>query len=163
VPFSLEEIERPDSATIELFKRAFNSPPPPEPRHFVAILQRKGKPESARRIGGYVHFIRFDDGVFLCGGLCVDSRLYRTLSRGERAAIAQQGSLSRWLLSKSIAALGHTRAVFAYTGDKRSRADGLASGFILAEAPFLLVQWHDGLLEGGRAALVSRVAAHGPF
>jgi hypothetical protein len=163
IPFGVQEIERPDGAAIELFERAFKSPAPTEPRHFVAILRRKGDRGIGRRIGGYIHFIRFEDGVFLCGGLCVDSRLYKTLSRDERAAIAREGSLSRWLISNSIAALGRTTAVFAYTGDKRSRSDALAVGFILAEAPFLLVQWHDALPESSRAALVSRVAAHGPF
>jgi hypothetical protein len=163
VPFSVQEIDRPDGAVIELFERAFKSPAPTDPRHFVAILRRKDDPRDGRGLGGYIHFIPFDDGVFLCGGLCIDSRLYKTLSRREREAIARQGSLSRWLISNSIAALGRAKAVFAYTGDKRSRTDALAVGFILTEAPFLLVQWHDTLPESSRAALVSRVAAHGPF
>jgi hypothetical protein len=163
IPFSVQEIERPDGAAIGLFERAFKSPPPTDPRHFVAILRRKDDRRNGHGLGGYIHFIRFEDGVFLCGGLCIDSRLYRTLSRDEREAIARQGSLSRWLASNSIAALGRTNAVFAYTGDKRSRSDAFAIGFIPTEAPFLLVQWHDALPDSARAALVSRVVAHGPF
>jgi hypothetical protein len=163
IPFSVQEIERPDGAVITLFERAFKSPPPTDPRHFVATLRRKDGRQDGSGLGGYIHFIRFEEGVFLCGGLCVDSRLYRTLSQDERRAIARQGSLSRWLISNSIAALGRTKAVFAYTGDKRSRSDALAVGFILTEAPFLLVQWHDALPGSSRAALVSRVSAHGPF
>jgi hypothetical protein len=163
MPFSVQEIERPDSASIELFQRAFKSPPPMEPRHFVAILHRNDDRENGHRIGGYIHFSRFEDGVFLCGGLCIDSRVYRTLQRDERVEIARQGSLSRWLSLKSIAALGHTKAVFAYTGDPRSRRDALALGFVATQAPFLLVQWHETVPDDSRAALIARVDAHGPF
>jgi hypothetical protein len=163
IPFRVQEIERPDSGSVALFQRAFKSPPPVEPRHFVAILQRKDGGEDVHRVGGYIHFSRFEDGVFLCGGLCVDSRLYRVLSRGERAEMARQGSLSRWLSLKSIASLGQRTAVFAYTGDRRSRRDALALGFETTRAPYLLVQWHDAIPDSSRAALVSRVEAHGPF
>jgi hypothetical protein len=163
IPFSVREIELPDSGSIELFERAFKSPPPMEPRHFVAILQRKDGSDNAHRVGGYIHFSRFEDGVFLCGGLCIDWRLYRALSRDERAEIAGQGSLSRWLSLKSIASLGDRTAVFAYTGDRRSRRDALALGFETTRAPFLLVQWHGAIPDSSRAALISRVEAHGPF
>jgi len=143
---------------VSLFRRAFGGDPPSEPRHFVAIF-REG---IANRVVGYVHFSSFEPGIYLCGGLCVDSRTYRKLSGAQRAEVAARGSLSRWLLSESIAGLGAKEAVFAYTGDPRSRRDVMALGFVPTQSPYLLVQWHSSNLDA-RPSMVERVNALGPF
>lgn len=148
----------PDQRAYDLFLRSFNTAPPDFPRHFVALYKRGG----IERVAGYVHYWEPEMGVFLCGGLCVDSRVYRLLSSEERKAIADVGSLSRWLSVESIAALGNKRAVFAFTGDGRSRRDAFAIGFIPTPGRFLLVQWHEAS-ESERAVLVTRVTALGPF
>ena len=101
-------------------------------------------------------------GVYLCGGLCVDTRVYRSLDAPSRATISREGSLSRWLIERSIAALAPLRAVFAYTGDARSRRDAFAVGYVPAAGDHLLVQWH-GEPATSRAALVARVEKLGRF
>src|SRR5207245_370647 len=136
IPFRLREIET-ALAAAALFRRAFRTDPPSYPRHFVAVRF----PDEM--IAGYVHFTEYEPAVYLCGGLCVDNRIYRLLSADQRAALARCGSLSRWLIDASIAALGVKRAVFAYTGDIRSRRDVFALGFAPTSSRFLLVQWHE--------------------
>jgi len=158
IPFEVRELEVADGAAADLFQRSFHVPPPGSPRHFVARLARSHR----EAVHGYVHFSVFEPQVFLCGGLCVDVSVYRILASRERKALAGEGSLSRWLLERSIEALGSKRAVFAFTGDTRSRRDCAAIGFTPTSSPFLIVQWH-GEPHGARAELVRRVAALGPF
>ena len=148
IPFDVRETETAMPAA-NLFKRAFKAEPPSYPRHFVAVRPGDGM------LAGYIHFTEFEPAVYLCGGLCIDSRVYRRLSAPERAALSRCGSLSRWLIDASIGALGNKRAVFAYTGDVRSRRDAFALGFVPAAGRFLLVQWH-GEPEATRPALVAR-------
>ena len=140
-----------------MFRRSFGGSPPDVPRHFVAI------PDSNRGlVAGYIHFRFFEPGVYLCGGLCVDSRIYRHLAAAERDSLAREGSLARWLSRESIAALGPKKAVFAFTGDTRSRRDAMALGFHATTYSFLLAQWHD-ISPAERLAVERRVAANGPF
>ncbi len=157
-PFAVREISRADAGASALFQRAFGAPPPDFPRHFIATLAADG----AERVVAYIHYTEFDAGVHLCGGLCVDTRVYRELDASTRGELARRGSLARWFIDESIAALGHNRAVFAYTGDARSRRDAFALGFEPTESKYLLVQWHGEPL-ATRASLVARIAAHGPF
>jgi len=154
--FVLGQPDAPDAAIAALFRRAFGSAPPREPFHFVAYPREGGAPAA------YVHYIEYKPGVFLCGGLCVDARVYRQLSGGERESVSREGSLSRWLLARSIEALPRKQAVFAFTGNIQSGRDGLALGFVKVAAPHLLVQWHACAVDA-RAARVAEVAALGPF
>lgn len=156
--FAFEEVATLDARTVALFERSFNAPPPDFPRHFV--VRKVQDPDRA--VCGYIHYTEFESGVYLLGGLCVDARLYRRLAPEIRSEIAGNGSLSRWLLTRSIDELGPKRAVFAHTGNTMSRRDGEAVGFVQASGQHLIVQWHDETLDT-RAALVQRVEALGPF
>lgn len=155
-PFALQRPAEPDAGIAALFRRAFGADPPREPWHFAAH-PLQGGPAAA-----YVHYIEYRPGVFLCGGLCVDARAYRRLATRERRRIARDGSLSRWLLARSIEALPAKQAVFAYTGSAQSRRDVLALGFEAVAAPHLYVQWH-ACPEDMRAARAAEIAALGPF
>ncbi len=166
-PFAIRELKKPHGAAADLFQRSFNRAPPDSPRHFVALLHRPGR-ES---VAGYVHLRPFESDVYLCGGLCVNSRMYRELTVEERTLVTAYGSLSRWLILAATDALGYKRAVFAYTADPQNRRDALALGYVSAAPallPFssarkhLLVQWHNEP-EVERTKLVRRVAASGPF
>ncbi len=157
-PFNVHESEHPGPDAVALFRRAFGADLPTEPCHFVASMSIGGRDKAV----GYVHFISFAPMVYLCGGLCIDSAVYRQLSEPQRRAVAACGSLSRWLLEASIAGLGPKEAVFAYTGDVRTRRDVIALGFAIVKEPYLLVQWH-GPPSSHRVELVERVGAHGPF
>jgi hypothetical protein len=156
-PFVVERVDDPDARIDALFAKCFGAAAPREPLHFTAV--RAGSP---RRVAGYVHFLPYKPGIFLCGGLCVDSAIYRTLTPPERERVAQRGSLSRWLSEQSIALLESKQAVFAYTGDARSRRDAAALGFEPARAPHLFVQWHQAPA-ADRGGMVEDVARLGPF
>jgi hypothetical protein len=156
-PFVLQELDQPNAQAQRLFMRSFRSAAPDYPRHFIAVRRTPAGDE----VSAYIHFTAWQPGVFLCGGLCVDTRVYRRLTAGERKQVADAGSLSRWCTDQSILALGPKRAVFAYTGDHRSRRDGFAIGS-LPVGRYLIVQWHDEPLEQ-RDALVRRVEALGAF
>lgn len=157
-PFTCEELDQPNSQAKALFARTFRSEPPSEGRHFVSWFQAEGR---ERRVAGYIHFYPWSPGVFLCGGLCVDPTIYRLLSKEQRAAVRESGSLARWLVDTSISMLGPKRAVFAYTGNAHSRRDG----FILGSVPagkYLIVQWHEEP-EAGRQKLIARISELGAF
>lgn len=156
-PFVVRRLDSPGAAASSLFERKFGGPPPPDGIHYVAL-----RPACDGGVSAYTHYYEHEPGVFLCGGLCVDSRDYRKLAPAERRAVAGAGSLSRWLSVVSIADLPLKRAVFAYTGDARSRRDAFAIGFEPAVAPHLLVQWHAAPAVD-RAALVERIHRLGPF
>lgn len=159
MPFVLRELQEPTPEVLALFRKCFASPPPNVPRHYVGMMTHRSQ---APTTCAYVHLSQFEPGVFLVGGLCVDVAIYRRLSEQQRNAVARVGSLSRWMLARSIEALGHKRAVFAYTGDTRSRRDCMALGFERAHGPYLIVQWHQEPSDQ-RNLLVERVERHGPF
>ncbi len=154
IPFHVRETDN-ASPAARLFKHVFGADPPAYPRHFIAVA-------DDGFISGYIHFTEFETAVYLCGGLCIDRSVYRRVPPPQRSAIAQHGSLSRWLIDASITALGAKRAVFAYTGDTRSRRDAFALGFVSTASRFLLVQWHDEP-QRSRDDLVRRIEANGPF
>ena len=156
--FAFDEVVRLDARTAALFERSFGAPPPDFPRHFVVRTLRGPEPG----VCGYIHYTLFEPGVYLLGGLCVDTRVYRRLASDIRGEIAKHGSLSRWLLAQSIQGLGDKCAIFAFTGNSVSRRDCEALGFVAASGPHLIVQWHAEPPDA-RAALVQRVEALGPF
>lgn len=157
MPFHVAELERPDADVDRLFRRLFHADPPDFPRHFVVRVDTT----DGVRLAAYMHFTPHEAGVFLLGGLGVDASTYRMLTPEVRTALAAEGSLSRWFLRRAIDGLGPKRAVFAYTGDTRSRRDAHAIG-MLPVGKFLFVQWHDEP-EPLRGALLSRIEALGPF
>jgi hypothetical protein len=155
-PFTFAEQPQLDIGAKALFVSAFGAPPPDFPIHFVARYRRTGAAAA------YVHYTEHLPGVYLCGGLCVDTPIYRQMSSVERNAVKERGSLSRWLLNESIKRLRRKSAVFAYTGNVMSQRDGLASGFIRTDHPHLIVQWH-GAAPAIRPDLTARIAGLGPF
>jgi hypothetical protein len=156
LPFVARELPEATPATISLFRAKFGTDPPDCPRHFVALDTEN------QAVCGYIHFRYFEPQVYLCGGLCVDERIYRRLSENVRASIRSVGSLSRWLSDTAIGMLGPKRAILAYTGNFSSRRDALALGFEETAYPFVLVQWHSEP-PSDRPALLARVAGNGPF
>lgn len=147
-------MERVTPEIAALFRKSFAGEPPSYPRHFAAFYRNL--------VAGYVHFTAWQPGIYLIGGLCVEAALYRRMTAAERRALAGEGSLSRSLSKRSIAALGPKRAVFAFTGDVRSRRDSRALGFEPTNTTHLYVQWHDEPA-GSRADVVRAVSGLGPF
>ena len=152
--FEFLELAEADAEAHALFARAFRREAPYFPRHFVARF--------GERAVGYVHYSEPTPDVYLCGGLCVDERVYRAMNESERSVVKRHGTLSRWLLEESIRQLVGKHAVFAYTGNAISLRDCLALGFLPTDHKYLIVQWHAQPMED-RAGLVARVARYGPF
>lgn len=156
-PFRLKEVDKPDERVISLFQKSFGALPPVQPRHFCAICQRN---ES---LAAYIHYKEQEPGVFLIGGLCVDSRTYKNnLTAHQRKIVSNEGSLSRWVLDRSIASLGKKRAIFAYTGNTCSRRDIISLGFVSVQEPYLFVQWHEEP-KSERQKLINKIGLLGPF
>jgi hypothetical protein len=156
LPFAARELAEASPAAIALFRAKFATDPPDCPRHFVALAP------GDHAVCGYIHFRYFEPEVYLCGGLCIDERIYRRLPQDVRARIKGVGSLSRWLSDTAIGMLGPKRAILAYTGHLSSRRDALALGFEETSYPYVLVQWHSEP-PSERPALLARVARNGPF
>lgn len=155
-PFEFIELATPNEDAVRLFSTSFGAKPPEIPFHFIARHRRTGD------VCGYIHYTEQMPGVYLCGGLCIDKMVYRRLSAAEKGVVARHGSLSRWLLNKSIAKLPRKSAIFAYTGNIMSRRDGLATGFLETRNPRLIVQWH-GAPDSARAGLIESISRLGPF
>lgn len=156
LPFIVDEIAEPDAHVDALFARCFGGPAPRLPFHYIARRRGDGS------VAGYVHYTRHEPGIYLCGGLCVDARVYRSLAVADRAAMQREGSLSRWMSRESIARLPDKKAVFAYTGNLMSIRDALALDFQRTTHQHLMVQWH-AASAGEREGVLGRVAALGPF
>ncbi len=153
-PFDLVEVAEPDAAIDALFQRAFGTVAPRTPKHFIARF--------GDAVAGYIHYTPHEPGVYLCGGLCVDARIYRALTAPQRTQLRDEGSLSRWMINLSVDQLPSKKAVFAYTGHTMSVRDALAVNCIATSDPHLFVQWHETPV-ADREPMVRRIAAVGPF
>src|ERR1700730_179889 len=71
----VREVTDAESFVGELFRRKFRSAPPDFPLHFVSFYRAAATNIQAI---GYVHYSEFED-CYLCGGLAIDDRLYRTM------------------------------------------------------------------------------------
>jgi hypothetical protein len=156
LPLDVVEFTHLNEGIVALFRKSFRAEPPDYPIHIAAVARDTGD------VVGYIHYTTHAPGVFRLGGLCVDTRIYRRLSDGDRRFLKAQGSLSRWLLNESIRKLPAKRAIFAYTGNVMSLRDGFESGFEKTAHPHLIVQWH-AAEPRLRPELIRGVADFGPF
>ncbi len=154
--FETKETHLASPAATTLFARSFTLAIPNFPRHFELCA-------TDGQVVGYVHFTRAEKGVYLCGGLCIDARLYRRYRLQERASFQGEGTWSRQLLRRSIDLLGQKRAVFAYSDHRVSVRDIVALGFIHTPHRFLYAQWHSASRPAERAELVDLAHAVGAF
>ena len=152
------EIDDVEPYAGELFRYRFGSPPPDFPRHFV-VRYTSGQREITV---GYVHYTRFED-AYLGGGLCIDDRAYRRLSREHRDALRAAGGIAEQLLRHTLAELAHANAIFAYVGDIRSERVNFRVGFVRTGETHLIVYWPRPLADAQQRALIQKVAALGPF
>ncbi|MHB8493915.1 MAG: hypothetical protein ACYC9Z_05870 [Casimicrobiaceae bacterium] len=156
--FSIVEVPDAEPMAGELFRRSFNDYPPDVPHHYVARVSLDGE----QRTIGYVHMRPLED-MFLCGGMCMDDRVFRHLPHERRAALKAVGGVAEQLLRHAFADLAHARAIFGYVGDKRAERVDLRAGFEHTGVEHLIVYWPRWLPELEKTALVERVARAGPF
>jgi hypothetical protein len=153
----ISEVPALDDACKDLFRRLFNAPAPDTPRHFVAHYG-----PSFDIVAGYVHFTPFDD-VYLGGGMGLDARLYRQMSKEHRQRISDAGGIIEVLLRASFIELADKDAVFGYCGDTKAMRVDLRAGFVPTEYPHLIVFWPRTLTRDRQAELIGKAHAVGPF
>ncbi|MGE5089061.1 MAG: hypothetical protein ACM3QY_08025 [Candidatus Levyibacteriota bacterium] len=156
--FSICEIGDPEALAGDLFRRCFRHDPPRVPRNYVARVVQDGEQHTI----GYVHMHPLDD-MFLCGGMCMDDRVFRRLPAARRAALKAAGGVAEQMLRHGFAELSHAQAIFGYVGDRRAERVDLRAGFVHTGVRYLIVHWPRPLPEAEKAARVQRVADIGPF
>ena len=162
LPFiRIEEVDDAAPYAGRLFLEKFKHPIPDYPRHFVAFYEIPPEPRVAI---GYVHYLKQDD-VYLCGGMCVDTRAYRRMPPAHMQSLRAAGSLAEYLLRQTFGMVGPCAAIFGSVGDATARVVDLRAGFIDTGLPHLMVVWRDaaGAADTEKAVIIAKVAALGGF
>ena len=146
-------------AASALFQRAFKDPVPDFPKHFVLQV---GTEDQQTLTLGYVHFTRHHN-IYLGGGMCIDSRLLRRLSRAQRQALQRRGGPAFTLLSNAVKQLDDGVAVFGHVGHQGAYQVDLAVGFKPTNHPHLIVYWLAELSEKQQQETIQLAAEVGPF
>jgi len=155
------EVDHADLFISELFQRKFHSHPPDFQRHFVAFY--KPESDSAQVIpAGYVHQTPYL-GCYLCGGLVIDDRVYRNMTREQRQLIREAGGIAELLLRYSFSKLDNTKAIWGYVGDKKAEKVDLRVGFVHTDVKPIMVCWKQALSEQEKHQLLEQIIAVGPF
>lgn len=153
------ELASASAAASALFQHAFGDPVPDFPRHFV--LQVSGADQQPLTLG-YVHFTQHHN-IYLGGGMCIDSRLLRQLSKAQRKALQRQGGPAFTLLSNAIKQLDDGVAVFGHVGHQGAYQVDLAVGFKPTNHPHLIVYWLAELSDEQQRDTIQLAADVGPF
>ena len=143
----------------ELFRRSFGHDIPDYPRHFVLRYTPPGKP--AGRVVAYVHQLPYKE-VYLCGGMCVDERAYRTLPHWLYRQVRDEGGLATIVTRDSMAMLGDSPASFRHVAEVHTRAADLRTGFAETGHEHLVVYWRRVLDETEKRRLIGLALAHRP-
>jgi hypothetical protein len=157
---SIAEVDDAAPCAGELFERAFRATIPDYPRHYIA--QYRPTADHAAPVVGYVHFTPYED-VYLCGGMVIDARAYRTMRTQDRDRIGAAGGITEIMLRACFADLTDRPAIFGYCGDTKAMRVDLRAGFVPTLHPYLIVHWKHALTETAQQALIARAHAIGPF
>ena len=145
-----------DAAAIAgpLFRRKFGQEIPDFPRHFVAMI--------GGACAGYVHYTAWQ-GDYLCGGLCIDDRAYRTLSADQRDWLRERGGIAEIMMRHAHAALIDGATIWGYIGDKQAEAVDRRVGFEKVAEPYLFAIWRKPISEEGKRRRISEAVKLGGF
>ena len=150
----IEELADAKAIAGDLFRRKFGQEVPTFPRHFVAIV--------GGACAGYVHYTAWQ-GDYLCGGLCIDDRAYRTLSIEQRAWLSEHGSIAEIMMRAAHAALTDGATIWGYIGDKQAEAVGRRVGFENVAQPYLFAIWRKPISEEGKRRRIVEAEKLGAF
>jgi hypothetical protein len=146
-------------AAAALFRRKFGHPLPDFPAHYIATYREVDEDP----VVGYVHMTAHAE-VRLCGGLCVDERVYRGMSPEALAIVRSAGGIARMLVAIATADRGEALASFGYMGNRQSQLIAEDVGYERVSPPFVYAFWHDeALAPEARARIVEKVRNLGPF
>ncbi len=149
----VEEIADPAIAA-HLFRRKFGQEIPQFPRHFVAM--------TGAECAGYVHYSAWQ-GDYLCGGLCIDDRVYRTLSPLQRAWLRERGGIAEMMMRYAHSALVDGATIWGYIGDKQAEAVDRRVGFEKVAEPYLFAIWQKPISDEGKKRRIAEAVKFGPF
>ena len=157
----LSTIEVMDAAALagDLFKRSFNAEIPDFPTHFVFLATFE--PGISLTLG-YLHYTR-KDSLFLCGGMCVNTRALRYLSKAQRSEIKQQGGVAMMMATDSLQQLSGHEAVFAHVGHTGSYRICMAKNFIDTQYDYLIVNWQEPVSKKRKQELIEQANQYAPF
>ena len=151
------EIDDAESFAGDLFKRLFNASIPDFPRHYIATYLA-----DTTMVAGYVHFTKAAE-IYLCGGLCIDARLYRQMPATLRTRVGSDGGIAEVMLRECFSDLNDRDAIFGYCGDLKSMKVCLRAGFLPTQHPFLIVHWKKTLTVDRKNQLIAKAHAVGLF
>ena len=160
IAMPLEDIiridELTDAAVIAgpLFRRKFGQEIPDFPRHFIAMI--------GGSCAGYVHYTPWQ-GDYLCGGLCIDDRAYRTLSAEQRERLRERGGIAEIMMRHAHAALTDGATIWGYIGDKQAEAVDRRVGFEKVAEPYLFAIWRKPISEDGKRRRIAEAVRLGGF
>ena len=145
-----------DAAAIAgpLFRRKFGQEIPDFPRHFVAMI--------GGACAGYVHYTAWQ-GDYLCGGLCIDDRAYRTLTPEQRDWLRERGGIAEIMMRHAHAALTDGATIWGYIGDKQAEAVDRRVGFEKVAEPYLFAIWRKPISEEGKRRRIAEAVKLGGF
>jgi len=111
---------------------------------------------------GYLHYTR-KDSLFLCGGMCVNTRTMRLLSKAQRTEIKRQGGVAIMMATSSLQQLTGHEAVFAHVGHTGSYRICMAKNFIDTQYDHLIVNWQEPVSELRKQELIEQANQYVPF
>jgi len=157
----LSTVEVSDARALagDLFKRSFNADIPEFPKHFVFLASVA--PGISLTLG-YLHYTR-KDSIYLCGGMCVNSRALRHVSKDQRADIKQQGGVAMMMATASLQQLTGHEAVFAHVGHTGSYRICMAKNFIDTQYDHLIVHWKEPVSSQRKQELIEQANQYVPF
>ncbi len=153
------EVSDADALAGDLFRRSFNADIPDFPKHFVFLATVE--PGISLTLG-YVHYTR-KERIYLCGGMCVNTRVLRHLSQAQRAAIKQQGGVAMIMATDSLQQLSGHEAVFAHVGHTGSYRICMAKNFIDTQYEHLIVNWQEPVSDDRKQELIEQANQYVPF
>lgn len=160
--FSVAEVDDAEFFVGDLFRRRFFTDSfPATPRHFVAFARS----DNGQMIPlGYVHYTMWENCA-LCGGLVIDDRQYRRLTKSIRSAIREQGGIAELLLQASFKKLpNELTAIWGHVGNPQSEVVCKRAGFLRTTDPYVMVIWRDATLsEAEKTVWLNKVIEVGPF
>lgn len=159
VQINLLEVDDAAPLAGEIFKRSFNDQIPDFPKHFVLVATN----QSGQALTlGYVHFTQHHN-MYLGGGMCVNTRALRHLSKALRKQLNAHGGVAFYMLSEAVKKLNDCAAVFGYVGHKGAYKIDLAVGFEQTEHPHLIVYWKKTLSQSEQQETIQAAHQFGPF
>jgi hypothetical protein len=150
----IDELADASAIAGPLFRRKFGQEIPDFPRHFVAMI--------GNACAGYVHYTAWQ-GDYLCGGLCIDDRAYRTLSAEQREWLRERGGIAEIMMRHAHAALTDGATIWGYIGDKQAEAVDRRVGFEKVAEPYLFAIWRKPISEEGKRRRIVEAEKLGAF